>query len=222
MGIAEFAGGLSRLAPGLDERSVRRQLDDAVVSAAAVTVRHVDAAVRPHQDVGGLVEDAVPFARDSGNAQAHQQLPVLAELVYLVADTNAAPGVRHPDVVLRVHEDAVGPDEHAGAEALQQVAVAVEEQDRRHLFLADTGVLAASLRHPDVPAAVLGREDRARGTPGPVTAQLAPYAFYLGVGIRRVVLGQGGAVHLGNRNTQGRKHNPPDPGRNAHEYPRFS
>ena len=184
-----------------------------------MTVRHENAAVRRHQDVGGLVEDAVPLARDAGNAQAHQQLPILAELVYLVADAYTAPGVRHPDVVLRVHEDAVGPDEHARAEAFQQVAVAVEEQDRRHVLPADAGVLAASFRHPDVPAAVLGREDRARGTPGPVTAQLAPYAFNRGVRIRRVVLGQRGALELRDQRGGGPIDDPPEPCHACHGYP---
>ena len=169
MGIPEFAGGLPGLAPGLDERAVRRQLDDAVIAAGPMPVRHEDAAVGRHEHIGRRVEDGLAVTPDAGHAEAHHQFAVLAELVHLVPDAFTAPGVRHPDVVLRVHEDAVGPDEQALAKALQQVAVAVEEQDRRHVFPSGAEVLAAPFGHPDVPAAVLGGEDRARGAPGPVS-----------------------------------------------------
>ena len=99
---------------------------------AAVSVRDVDAAVRPGDHVVRLVELVRAGSRLARRAEAHQQLAVRAELVDLMPlGPRLVPReVGHPDVAAGVHVDAVRRDHDAPAEVRQHLpGVAVEFED---------------------------------------------------------------------------------------------
>ena len=96
----ELSVSHAELAPGLDELPVGRELADprrgAALDAlgdgrvgghplAVVPVGDVDAAVRPDDDVVGLIELAIGVARLAGDAEAQKLLALRAELVDLMA-----------------------------------------------------------------------------------------------------------------------------------------
>lgn len=129
---AELAGRVACLAPCLDEAAIGRELDDAVVADGAVAIGDEDGAVLRDDDIGGRVELVVATAGLAGCAEHHQHFAGGAELDDLMAsgvaagDASAGGGIGDPDIALGVDVDAVGPDEHAAAEALDHDAVGVE------------------------------------------------------------------------------------------------
>ena len=122
-------------APRLDERAVRRVLHHAVVPIEGMAIRDENVPVVSHDDVGRSVEAVRTLSRSSGCAEGHQHPPIRAELDDLVAScsiwgSRGADGVGHPDVAVLVHIDPVGPYEHPAPEALYDVAVQIELEDR--------------------------------------------------------------------------------------------
>src|SRR5262249_36391135 len=77
--LAQLPAARALLSPLLDELPILRELDHAVVQAAAVAVGDEDVAVRRHHDVGGLLEEVGARAADAGLAQGHQNLARWAE-----------------------------------------------------------------------------------------------------------------------------------------------
>ncbi len=193
---AEFAGGVAGLAPGFEEGAVGRELHHAVVAGGAVAVGHEDAAVAGDHHVGGGVELVLAAAGLAGRAEHHQHVAGGAELHHLMAarvalrDAVAGGGVGHPHIALRVHVDAVGPDEHAAAEAFHHVAGRVEFQDGVefgiHALVTEAlgrGGVAAD-DGPDVHAVHIhvGVAHRAHGA---AVGQLGPvFHGHVGVGVR--------------------------------------
>src|SRR6185503_20466223 len=134
--------------PRLDELAVGRELADAARRAVLeplgngggrrhslgiVSVSHEDAAVRPDDDVVGLVELAIGVASFAGDAETQDLLALRAELVDLVplGARLVAGEVGHPHVAVLVYRDAVRRHHHALAEVGQDGArVAVELEDR--------------------------------------------------------------------------------------------
>ena len=119
--VEKLSGSRARLAPRLDERAVFRELDDAVVPFDTVAVDDEDVAVRGDEDVGRSVELARPVAGNASLSEPHELFPLGAELDDLVAAAFAAARVRHPNVIVRVDENAVRPLEQARAKALQEL-----------------------------------------------------------------------------------------------------
>ena len=124
-----------------------------------MAVGDVDAAVGPDDDVVGLVELAIGVARLAGDAEAHQLLALLVELVDLVAPVAClvAGEVGDPDVAVLVDVDAVRRHHGALAEVGEHLAgVAIELEDRidRVVLAVDGaaagGAGAAALVAPDV------------------------------------------------------------------------
>src|SRR5262245_12724404 len=129
---AELARTAAALAPGLDEGAVLGELENAVIGARAVSLRHEDVAVRRHEDVGRLIErvGGVGVAGDARLAQRHQHFAVLAELDDGLALAILRSRVGYPDVAFAVDMEAVRIVHRAGAELGLQVAVGVELHDR--------------------------------------------------------------------------------------------
>ena len=201
----ELAGRGPELAPRLDELAVLRDLRDArdgvgrgVRVLAAVSLRDEDVAVRGDDDVVRLGERVGRIAGHARLADRHQDLALRAELDHLMPDqlrgrgrrrrrrrsgSGAARGTRtvvvrvgHPDVAVAIDVDAVRERDHAGAEALHELAGRVELQhgiERRHRAGRRIGaaVHAAALAHPDR-SAVLVDLDGARRSPRAARGQL--------------------------------------------------
>ena len=107
-----------------------------------------------------------------------------------MASPLASASIRDPEVAVGVDMNSVGPLEYPRAEAPEQVAVDVEEEDGIEIVVPHAGVLAAALGDPDV--SVGGRVDGAGRAPGAALGQLAPDPVHRAIGIGRVVLGKGG------------------------------
>src|SRR4051812_40703106 len=138
----EVAGCRPFLAPRLDELAVLRELHHAGVRIAAVAVADEDVAVRRNEDGRRHVEGVGAIAGDASLAERHQELPLGAELEHLMP--LAVPlrilavrplAIAHPDVPVAVDMDPMRANEHAGAEAPDDVARLVELQNRRHVRL---------------------------------------------------------------------------------------
>src|SRR5262245_28427885 len=188
------------LPPGLDELAVGRELADARRGAAlepfrhggrgrhalsVVPVGHVDAAVRPDDDVVRLIELAVGVARLARAAEAQKLLALRAELVDLVplGPGRIAAEIRNPDVALSIDGDAMRRDHHTLAEVRQDCAgVTVEFEDR----IDDVGIAggttaagarsradAAALVRPDISVDRID-VDPSRRAPRPPRWQLPP------------------------------------------------
>jgi hypothetical protein len=90
--------------------------------------------------LGAVTTPALVVAGDAGLAECHQQLPVGAELAYHMTGLDAGlgggrdrcfgGGVGRPHVAFAINVQAVRPDEHLRAEALDHVALGVELVDR--------------------------------------------------------------------------------------------
>ena len=158
------------------ERAVGGELDDPVV-AAAVPVRHPDVAAGSDHHAGRPVEVVLVVAPDAGLAQTHHHFAPLVELQHLVADAEpfarrrARVAVRsalgHPQEALVVQEEPVRETEEPGAEAVDQVAVEVELQDR-----VEAGpralVRAATVQDPQVLAVRIGEDAAHRAQHAPL------------------------------------------------------
>ena len=150
---------------------------------AAVSVRDVDAAVRPGDHVGRLVELVRAASRLARRAEAHQQLARGAELVDLMplGPLLVPREVGHPYVAVGIHVDAVRGDHDAAAEVRQHLpGVAVELEDRvdgvgvavdPHAAAEGSG--AAALVCPDLAVARVDVDTGGRA-PLPAFGQVAP------------------------------------------------
>ena len=96
-----------------------------------------------------------------------------------------ADGIRNPNIVIGIDENAMRPGDHARAEAPNHIAVQVVKQYRVDVA-ADAEIRTAAFRDPDM-SAVVGRIDSAGGAPFATVGQLGP-AFYHLVRVRRAVL----------------------------------
>ena len=82
------------------------------------------------------------------------------------ASAAGACAVRHPNIVIAVHEDPVRRDQHAAAaEALDEFSMLIEVKDRVEHGV-QTGVCAAAFGDPDG-FSILINFDRAGGAPRP-------------------------------------------------------
>src|SRR5262249_9667970 len=123
--------------PRLDEFPVLGILHDPV--ADEMTVGDEDVAIGRRHDAGRRAEMVIVVAADAGLAERHQHLSVRAELAHDVPGLHTGLGglgysriggrVGDPDIALVIDMHAVRPDEHAGAEAFDHFAVAVELVD---------------------------------------------------------------------------------------------
>src|SRR6516225_11028692 len=128
----ELARTAAVLAPRFDVLAVLGELEDAIVGASAMALRHEDIAVRRDVDVGRLIE-RIGRARVAGNAwlaQRHQYLAVLAEFDDGLALAALGHGVGYPYVTFTVHMEAMRVVDHAAAEFGLQIAVSIELHDR--------------------------------------------------------------------------------------------
>ena len=172
MRIAELAGLCTRRAPGLDEVAFAVEFDDAVVAARTMAVGDEDVTIGSDQHIGRLIEYIVAVARNARLAKAHEHVAVRAELPYLMATISFATGIGYPDVAVGINMQAVWPRDQPGTEALEQIALSVELQNRIDILATDAAVLPAALANPD--RAVDAGIDRARRAPLPALRQLAP------------------------------------------------
>ena len=140
-------------------------------------------AVGGDQHGGRRIELVGAAAGHTGLAEGHQDFAVGTELEDLVALAVLADAVRHPHVAGAVDRESMRQHEHSGAEALYQVAVLVELEDRREVrALAaerNAGLHgrwrregAAALGDPDA-LAVGVDPDAGGGTPGPAVGKLS-------------------------------------------------
>ena len=168
VGIAEaarFAALRSDAAPdGEHEASVARELHDAVV-AAPVAVRHPDVPFGGDRDPRGAVEVGLVVPVHPRFPDPHHHFALPGQLEDLVAHAHALaqrgagvsvrPALRHPEESLVVEGEAVRKGEEARPEALHQVPVQVELEDR-----VDVGaralVGAAAVEDPEVRSVGVG------------------------------------------------------------------
>ena len=137
-------------------------------STSAVTFRNENVAILAYDDIIGLIA-TFGLSRAAGFADRHQELSIGAKFEHLVTDRGSrrrihAPWskcaasctaascqrwrvilvVRHPDVIVFIHINAMRSDEHPAAKAFQHVAVGVKLEDQVHLLdLAGLGVQTA-------------------------------------------------------------------------------
>ena len=190
----QLAGGRAFFPPSFDELSVLRELHDARVGIAAVSVRHKNIAIRSDHDIRWLIKGVRTVSGDSRLAERHQDLPFGAELddrVSLAGDSFPArgDGVGHPHVSVLVHMEAVRKDKHPRAKALQKLARGIELEDRRQVGTA-ARICPTSLADPDVAPAI--HVYRARRSPSPSLRHLCPVldgSIRIGSGIRRLDIG---------------------------------
>ena len=144
-----------------------------------------DVAVRRGHHRGWRVELIGRAAGLVRLAKHEQHLAVRAELEHLVALAAAAEPVGHPDVARTVDVQAMRKQQQAGAEALDQLAGAIELEDRveRRLTACKRRCLridargrsrfTTALGDPDAGAVGIDA-DRAGRAPGPPLRKLAP------------------------------------------------
>ncbi len=112
-----------------------------------------------------------------------------------------AGAVGHPEVALLIHEDAVGREQHPGAEALHQGPGRIELEDRI-IVRPGAAVGTAALGHPDAPSVPVDLH-RAGGAPGPPFGEPSP-AFDGPVGIGSLIDGTADRLRRdGNQRRQG-------------------
>ncbi len=133
--VRNSPGGVAGLPPLRDECPVARELHHAVVRVVTVAIRPEDVPFVRHHDVARGVEMIRPVTGHARRAEGHQHLARRTEFDHLVASGplgGACGGDRvgHPHVAVRVHIDPVGPDKHPTPEALHDMAVQVELEDR--------------------------------------------------------------------------------------------
>src|SRR5438105_13441848 len=131
----ELARRRTFVAPGLDEFAVPVELHNARIGVSTVPVGDENIAVRRRDDGGRRIEFVAAAAGLSGLAEGEQQFSVRAELENLMAFAVAAEAVGHPYIAVTVDMEAMWKQDHAGAEAFEQLAGRVELQDRIELGL---------------------------------------------------------------------------------------
>src|SRR6516164_9316348 len=117
------------LAPSLDELAVLVEFDDAGIGVAAMPVADEDVAVGRDQHRRRRIEFVRTGAGDALLAERHQHLAVRAELEDLMALAVLALAVGDPDIALRIDENAVRENEHAGAKTGDEFARGIELED---------------------------------------------------------------------------------------------
>ena len=225
----ELARRPTGFAPRLDELSVLRKLHDAVVAVVVVPVGDEDVAVRRHGDVAWRTEVIGPATGLSGCAQRHQHLAVRAELDDLlpafVALGRPVLGdcVRHPDIAVAIHVEPMRPDEHSAAEALHDLAVRTELDDRIRpgvaAFVAEPRWILqpiASHDRPDVSTVGIDH-DLADGAHRPAVRQLRP-AFDEAIRIRKDLRGDRRSATQ--RSDENERDHQPESQRASHTAPR--
>ncbi len=174
------------LSPGLDERSVLRELHDPVVADVVVPVGDEDVAVGRYDDIARRRELTRSAAGLSRSAQGHQHLSLRTELddnltaFVPLRNPVGGNGVGHPHVAVAIDIEPVRPDEQATAETLHDLAVRPELENGIRLrvaaFVAEASrILEALTSHdrPDVPAVGVHRH-LADGAHRPAVGQLRP------------------------------------------------
>jgi len=130
------------------------ELHDPVVVVRTVPVRDEDAAVGRDQDIGGPVERPFPVADHPDRPERHQEFARRTELeddvapAFLRRPRADVRRVGDPDVALAVDEHPVRPEHLPRAEALEDVPLEVELQNRIEVR-EGAGVLPASVPDPD-------------------------------------------------------------------------
>ena len=132
---AELARCIASPSPRLDKGPIAGELHHAVVRIGTVTIRDENVAVVRHHNATGRIEVVRTAAWNSGRAQPHEHFTLGVELDDLVpagslGRTHRAHRVGHPHVTVRVYIDSVRPYEHTATEALHNIAVRVELQNR--------------------------------------------------------------------------------------------
>src|ERR1039458_118588 len=116
-GGLKLAGGVAFLAPGFEERAVFGKLHHASVGVAAVPVGDEDIAVGSEGHRRGLIEHIGAVAGDALLAEGEQDFAVRIEL-----DDLMPAAVGDPDVAIAIDHQVMREKQHAGAEALKQLA----------------------------------------------------------------------------------------------------
>src|SRR5207253_1461528 len=168
----------------LDELSILRKSHDA--SVGAVSVGDKDVTIGPGYDAGRRTKMFFIVSRHSGLAESHQNSSIRTELPNDVScfdsrlccgcDSVLARCIRRPYISFAIHVKAVRPDEHLRAEALDDVSLRVEFEDRVVRFEFAVGKHAI-----DSETAAARDRQRARL----VTSDERPDAFAVGVDVHR-------------------------------------
>src|SRR5262249_16313167 len=161
------------------------EFHDARVGVAIVAVGDEDVAVGRGDHRGRLVERVGTIAGDAGLAEGQQHFALGTEFEDLVPLAVPALAVRYPDVAVTIDVHAVGEDEHAGAEAAEELPRGIELQNRR-IHLAGAGVGAATLAHPDAARSI--HRHRAQRSPRAALGHFGPVRDHA-VWIRQRILG---------------------------------
>src|SRR5215475_261927 len=133
----ELAGRRAFLSPSLYELAVLIKLHNTRVGVAAMSISDEDIAVWCGDHIGRLIEGIRAVAGNPGFSKREEDLALVAELdhdvplprgfwIICAARRNA---VGHPNVPFLVYVNAVRKNEHAGAEAFDQVPVFVKLED---------------------------------------------------------------------------------------------
>jgi hypothetical protein len=122
-------------APGQQQLAVRRVFVDARV---AITIRHIDVALRRHGGVGAAMERLATHVggRLAGQAQRQQDLPFERALANRMVAI-----VGQPNRVVRRHEYPVRAGKQAFAERTEEIAFAVEHDHRMFAAVEDVHVV---------------------------------------------------------------------------------
>src|SRR5678816_2876780 len=181
--LADLARARSFLAPLLDERAILRELHHAIVLAVAMTVGDEDVAIRPDEDVRGLIEEVRTGATDTRLAERHQYFALRVELEDLVPLAVLAARVGHPEVALAIDRCTMWEDEHPLPPRGEDLSVRVVLDDRR-LAASRTRVLETAM--DDVNGSVGCRLDRGDRRPRDTRRKLAPVPSSL-IRLREIV-----------------------------------
>src|SRR5262249_43631954 len=170
--VIEIAGCRSFVTPGLYEAAILGELEDSAVigGIAAMAIGNKNIAIGRNRHAGRPIEGIRAAPADTHPAKHHQHLAVLVELENLLSknDARCIPrrhakygllviDIAHPQISLMVDREPMRIDEHAAAEALEQLAGWIKLQDRRiGIAAAETGGEArrhgveAAMEDPDI------------------------------------------------------------------------
>src|ERR1700682_4192911 len=115
----EFPRAGSFLPPRLYEFSISRELHDAVVGIAAVSIGNKNIAVRSDGHSGRHIECVRTIARDARLAESYQHFSSGSEFKNLLAFALRSVAIGDPDVSILVHREPVRKQKHSSAKSLQ-------------------------------------------------------------------------------------------------------